>query len=95
MAKALRVLGNPHRLAIFLKLAECCRPGGNDAAATRTCVGDIGNDRAIAPSTVSHHLKELRGAGLIHMERAGKAIECWIEPKTVKALAKFFRKAVD
>lgn len=95
MAGAFRALGNPHRLAIFLRLAECCPPGKACAAGMRTCVGDIGDVLAIAPSTVSHHLKELREAGLVHMERAGKTIECWVEPKTVKALAKFFRKAVD
>lgn len=95
MAEALRVLGNPHRLAIFMRLAECCRPGKSCADGERACVGDIGEGLAIAPSTVSHHLKELRAAGLIHMERAGKTIECWVEPKTVKGLAKFFRKAVD
>jgi len=94
LAETFRVLGNPHRLAIFLRLAECRSPGKSGAPGMRSCVGDIGGDLAIAPSTVSHHLKELRGAGLIHMERAGKTIECWVEPKTVKALAKFFRKAV-
>jgi ArsR family transcriptional regulator len=42
------------------------------------------------PSTISHHLKELRQAGLIQMERRGQKMECWIDPNTVKAMGAFF-----
>ena len=56
----------------------------------RRCVGVIGGDLEIAPSTVSHHLKELRQAGLVHMERRGQTIECWVEPETLRLLADFF-----
>ncbi len=45
----------------------------------------------LAPSTVSHHLKELRQAGLVQMERKGRQVECWIEPGVVDALARFFQ----
>jgi ArsR family transcriptional regulator len=44
----------------------------------------------IVPSTISHHLKELRQAGLIKMERRGQKIECWIDPETVTAMKAFF-----
>jgi len=93
-ADALRALGHPHRLAIFLRLAECCRGSATCTPDMRACVGDVGGDLGVAPSTVSHHLKELRGAGLIHMERAGQKVECWIEPETVKAIARFLRASV-
>jgi ArsR family transcriptional regulator len=53
-------------------------------------VGDIGKFLGIVPSTISHHLKELRQAGLIQMERRGQKMECWIDPKTVKAMGAFF-----
>jgi ArsR family transcriptional regulator len=59
----------------------------------RRCVGELGRDLSIAPSTVSHHLKELRTAGLIHMERRGQSIECWVEPDTLGTLSEFFHIA--
>ena len=37
-------------------------------------VGDIAKSFDLAPATVSHHLKELKYAGLINMERKGKFI---------------------
>jgi ArsR family transcriptional regulator len=53
-------------------------------------VGELGEGLGIAPSTLSHHLKELHRAGLIEMERQGKCVVCWIEPKTLKILGNFF-----
>ncbi|MBL6946724.1 MAG: helix-turn-helix transcriptional regulator [Rhodospirillales bacterium] len=92
-ADAFRALGNPHRLRIFLTLAECCRGQKTCKPDIKSCVGDVGRNLDIAPSTVSHHMKELRRAGLVHMERNGQNVDCWVEPKTVKVLSKFFRKA--
>lgn len=94
LAEVFKALANPHRLAVFKRLAACCGPGTQcDGTSMKTYVGDIGKDLDIAPSTVSHHLKELRNAGLIHMERAGQNVECWVEPGTLDALSVFFRDA--
>ncbi|MCK5418049.1 MAG: helix-turn-helix transcriptional regulator, partial [Desulfobacterales bacterium] len=46
----------------------------------------------IVASTISHHIKELRQAGLIRMERRGQKMECWIDPETIAALQGFFLK---
>jgi DNA-binding transcriptional ArsR family regulator len=91
-AAQFKALSNPHRLALFKRLMSCCAPGTLCSAdeATRYCVGELGEGLDIAPSTVSHHLKELSQAGLIQMERQGKTIHCWVEPVILTELAHFF-----
>ncbi len=89
-----KALSNPYRLQIFLYLANNCYPGEiSTPEEMRTSVGELGEGLGIAASTVSHHLKELRQAGLIRMERKGKNIECWVESNTVTQLALFFKNA--
>ena len=39
---------------------------------------------------MSHHLKELRQAGLMHVERHGRRIDCWASRETLERLASFF-----
>ena len=91
-AERFKALSNPHRLALFQQLCSCCVPGSvcQPNEAIRYCVGELGQGLDIAPSTLSHHLKELHRAGLIVMQRSGKNIECWVEPDTLSGLARFF-----
>jgi len=89
LAEVFKALANPNRLHIFLRLVSCCPPGTkcSSEAAIRRCVGELGQDLEIDPSTVSHHLKELRRAGLIRVTRRGKNILCWVDRETVLELA--------
>ena len=92
LARIFGALSNPNRLRIFMRLASCCPPGtvcAEDQGVAR-CVGDLGDEVEVAPSTVSHHLKELRDAGLTKSRRRGRRIECWIEPEVLRELAEFF-----
>jgi len=91
-AEMFKALGNPHRLAIFQRLTTCCEPGTvcDLESAIHITVGEIGEDLNIAPSTISHHIKELRHSGLIETRRNGKNIQCWIEPDVLKQLSAFF-----
>ena len=95
-AEMFKALSNPNRLKIFMRLATCCQPGTvnsinpNTGMAGCACVGELGEDLGIVPSTVSHHIKELRRAGLIRMERRGQKIECFIDPATLTSLKEFF-----
>ncbi len=93
LAELFKALANPHRLKIFIGLARCCRPGQACAPSMRACVGELGDGLELAPSTVSHHLKELRRAGLIRMKRAGQHVECWADPEALQRLSEFFRFA--
>ena len=90
-----KALSNPHRLRIFLRLFAQCPPGGTCCAdpTLLSCVGDLGRRLAIAPSTVSHHLKELRQAGLIRMDRRGRRVACSLDPRVVEDLASLFAPA--
>ena len=96
-ANMFKALSNSNRLALFQRLMTCCEPGTkcSPEEAVRFCVGELGEGLDIAPSTLSHHLKELNRAGLIEMARRGKLVECWVEPKTLKELAAFFSEPVS
>jgi ArsR family transcriptional regulator len=91
-----KALSNPNRLRIFLRLIDCCNPGTvteiKDGMEPESCacVGELGQDLGIGLPTISHHIKELRRAGLIRMERRGQKIECWIDPETLAAVRGFF-----
>ena len=90
-ADAFKALGNPHRLRIFIKLISCCAPGTKAACEDSTaCVGELGQDLGIVPSTVSHHIKELKNAGLIKVERQGKNVVSWVDPDILAELSRFF-----
>lgn len=95
-AEMFKALSNPNRLRIFLRLVSCCQPGTITTIKDKidaegcACVGELGQDLAIVPSTISHHIKELRQAGLIRIERRGQKIECSVDPETIAALQSFF-----
>ena len=93
-ADAFKALAHPHRLAIFLRLARCCRRHGCDVEeCSRLCVGELGKGLKISQPTISHHLKELTRAGLICTRKSGQSTECWVAETTLDDLAEFFRKA--
>jgi len=86
LARVLRALAHPNRLAIFERIhrdSTCCHA---DAKGNTVCA--IADDFDLALSTVSHHLKELRDAELITCERQGQQVLCGINYETVnKVLA--------
>jgi len=92
LAEAFKALSNPNRLQIFLRLLSCCKPGTVCSAETVNgfCVSELGEDLDVAPSTLSHHIKELQRAGLIKTQRRGKNIDCFVDTKKVDVLKEFF-----
>jgi ArsR family transcriptional regulator len=92
LAGMFKALSNDNRLRIFLRLAagcetaEACCSDGEVCA----CVGDLGRDLGIVPSTVSHHIKELHRAGLIRVERRGQSVECSVDAEALRVLEVFF-----
>jgi DNA-binding transcriptional ArsR family regulator len=96
LAAMFKALAHPQRLRMFVKLAAaCCGPAAGCAPRGRArycCAGQVGAGLALAPSTVSHHLKELRQAGLMQVERRGRTIECSVTDDTLRLLASFFER---
>ena len=81
LARMFRALSNPNRLRLFLNLLDeskldLARGRVHDCFLVKLLggLGDIG-----AP-TVSHHVKELADAGLIHTQREGKQLICSVDP---------------
>ncbi|MDE2292446.1 MAG: winged helix-turn-helix transcriptional regulator [Elusimicrobia bacterium] len=91
-SRMFHALSNPHRLAVYIRLASVCGRVHHrkSIAELRARVGELCRDLDIAPSTVSHHLKELREAGLIHMEREGQTVGCWVDVLALEDLGRFF-----
>ncbi len=95
-----RALGDPIRLQIFEILRSCASPVSVDECgqafpidgptAGEVCCQITGSDRI--NSTVSHHLKELRLAGLINVERRGKHMICSINQPAIEAMSEYLAK---
>jgi ArsR family transcriptional regulator len=88
LAKLFRALSSPQRLALFERLRaaalECC----NDET-SEMCVCDIAGGVKLSLSTVSHHLKELKEAGLIRCEKRGQRVLCSVNPDALRELETF------
>jgi ArsR family transcriptional regulator len=87
-----KALANGHRLKIYNILTSCCTPGSSCATdeVFSCCVGDLDSQLDIAPSTLSHHLKELNRAGLINMKRDGKQVICSVNTEMMQQLQNIF-----
>jgi len=95
LADVFKALSHPHRLRIFLRLAASCPAQSRHGQPPESPlgVGDLGEDLDLAPSTLSHHIKELRQAGIIRAARQGQSIRCWVDPEVIEALSGFIHSA--
>ena len=73
LAEAFKALSNKNRLSIFEQIRSGCTKARLDGD-NRLAVCAVANAVCIAPSTISHHIKELRRAHLVRCERRGQTI---------------------
>jgi len=99
--KAFKALGHKTRLEIFLNILNAPYVCGinkkakkDDIVSQARCVGVIAEKFNYALPTISRHIKELKDAKLIKMEKRGNRI--FLEPDwdTVKELQECFNSIV-
>src|SRR5689334_25054457 len=102
VAAMFKALGDPTRLHIFEFLRSCCCPVAvEENGAVRPVVGPTVGEVCChvtgaeqINSKISHHLKELRLAGLITVERRGKNMLCGVNDDAVQALVTYLGSEV-
>jgi len=82
-ADCLQALGNPTRLKIYRILAR---------STDGLPVGRLQTRLESAASTLSHHLKGLIDAGLVHQTRSGTTLICRIDRARMRELVRFLAK---
>ncbi|WP_286266875.1 ArsR/SmtB family transcription factor [Thalassotalea atypica] len=83
IAKALKELGHPTRLAIFKRLVKAGEQG--------ISVGSVQEELVIPGSTLSHHISGLASAGLIKQRREGRTLFCVVEYDKLLAVISFLQ----
>lgn len=98
LSRGFRALGHPHRLTIVRALlgrAVACCSGDRVDDCVRdpaSCtVGDLAKLVDVAPSTLSHHLKELDDAGVIERARQGRHLYCRVHEDRLNELIEVLR----
>ena len=94
LSRAFHALGEPNRLTIVRALlgraVACCvdERAADCALDPASCnVGELAKLVAIAPSTLSHHLRELQEAGVIERAREGRFLYCRVNEALLGELA--------
>jgi ArsR family transcriptional regulator len=81
-----RALGDPTRIRILHLLAQSPEP---------VCFCDIADQFPLGQSTISHHVKVLRGASLINTERRGTFMHYHVNQECVAQLPEAMRRILQ
>jgi DNA-binding transcriptional ArsR family regulator len=83
IAKALKELGHPTRLRIFMRVVRAGHQG--------IAVGGLQESLDIPGSTLSHHISSLVSAGLISQRRESRTLYCTAEYDRLQAVIHFLQ----
>jgi DNA-binding transcriptional ArsR family regulator len=83
IAKALKELGHPTRLAVFKRLVKAGEQG--------VSVGIVQEELNVPGSTLSHHISGLASAGLIKQRREGRVLYCVVEYEKLLSVIAFLQ----
>ncbi|HPL64013.1 MAG TPA: metalloregulator ArsR/SmtB family transcription factor [Syntrophales bacterium] len=91
----LKALSNPSRVGILKEIYKtdvrgCCDE--NPSWDKCSCVGDIVEKFHLAPSTISHHMKELSRAGLIRVSKEGQFVRVVPNPEALRNVVEFMEE---
>lgn len=90
LSRVFKALAHPTRLRIFEEVRNrCCVAEGRSADLGGFHVGDLYTLVDISPSTVSHHVAELKQAGLLVERRAGTFLYLTVGSDALRELVAF------
>ncbi len=92
-ARIFKALSNPNRLKILLEFVHCPVGDGNLTTSVdqmENCQQEFAKSLGLAPSTISHHFKELRQAGLIKVRREGKTLFVQVDTQVLDSIKTLF-----
>jgi DNA-binding transcriptional ArsR family regulator len=95
LTKIFKALGDPTRFAIFELVRDCSRANGCSEEEASDSLSKIAERFQLSLSTVSHHVKELRSAGLITCEKRGQRLFCWVDPEALRELERFVKGGTE
>ena len=90
LAPVFRALSDPNRLAIYRLIREREDKRVDDLDRS---ISVLAREFDLSLSTVSHHIKELRQAGLIRCEKRGQTVYCVAVPAAIDAIEQFLGEA--
>ena len=86
-ANVLRALASPTRLRLLTFIRDVCE--GCDCPPGDSGVTAMAEHANISQPTASHHLRELRAAGLVTVERAGQSVCCALNRDRIAEISRF------
>jgi ArsR family transcriptional regulator, arsenate/arsenite/antimonite-responsive transcriptional repressor len=88
-----KALSNENRVQILKAVYEAgvsgVIEGSRVCCEECSCMGDMVQTTGLAPSTITHHTKELARAGLIKVERDGQFVRLLPNPEALEVIGDF------